>query len=154
MSGFSVIAITILVVFLVLPAFLPLLIKKPAGPNRYGLKPAPQSFGGAIGVCLRKFFNGNGRATRSEYWWFYLFTVLVSFGLGIVAAVTGIDSVDAASSVFLIPSVTAGIRRLHDINRSGWWMLIGFGLGALVLLWWYIQPSQAGQEEGVAQVFE
>lgn len=143
----------IIIAVLVLPAFLPLLIKKPVGANRFGPRPEPQSFGGAIGVCMSKYVNGQGRATRSEYWWFYLFTILVSLGIEIVAAVTGIEALSYATYAFTVPSIFAGIRRLHDINRSGWWLLISFGFGALVLLYWMVQPSQADEEQ-VAQVFE
>ncbi|MEM9965553.1 MAG: DUF805 domain-containing protein [Asticcacaulis sp.] len=102
---------------------------------------------------MSKYVNGQGRATRSEYWWFYLFTILVSLGIEIVAAVTGIEALSYATYAFTVPSIFAGIRRLHDINRSGWWLLISFGFGALVLLYWMVQPSQADEEQ-VAQVFE
>ncbi|MFT4091681.1 MAG: DUF805 domain-containing protein [Asticcacaulis sp.] len=143
----------ILIALLVLPAFLPLIIKKPEGPNRFGPQPAPQSFGSAIQVCMTKYVDGQGRATRSEYWWFYLFTVLVGFGIGIIAGITGLEALSYGAYAFTLPSIVAGVRRLHDINRSGWWLLIGFGLGGFVLLYWLTQPSQRDEQQ-VAQVFE
>ncbi len=152
MASFSVFH-WIIIALLVLPAFLPLFIKKPAGPNRFGPQPQPQSFGSAIQVCMTKFAERKGRATRSEYWWFYLFTLLAGLGIGIVASVTGVEALSYATYAFTVPSIFAGIRRLHDINRSGWWLLISFGFGAFVLLYWMVQPSQEDEAQ-LAQVFE
>ena len=77
------------------------------------------SFVSAIQSGFRNYVNFNGRATRSEYWWWALFTLIVqiltsgvSDGLGTVV-----------SLVLLVPGIAVAIRRMHDTNHRGWWML-------------------------------
>lgn len=85
-------------------------------------------FGEAIKTCFSKYFTFSGRARRSEYWWFYLFTILLGFAAGIIDVLLGTGSDDIgifgtiASLVTLIPSLSAQVRRLHDTGRSGWWI--------------------------------
>ncbi|GGL23068.1 DUF805 domain-containing protein [Caulobacter rhizosphaerae] len=93
--------------------------------------------------ALRKYAEFEGRARRSEYWLFTLFQVLVTFGLFLalvmVAAATGggDGQLNVAASIFLallglfclamlIPSLAVSIRRLHDSDKSGWWLLLSF----------------------------
>ena len=83
----------------------------------------PRSFPEAIEVCLRKYVDFKGRASRSEYWYFALFTAIV----GAVAGAFSDALVDALNLLFLLPTLSAGARRLHDIGRSGWnqlWFLL------------------------------
>ena len=135
----------------VIPAFLPLLIK-PSGPNRFGPSPEPRTFVSAVTVCLQKYVDGNGRAKRSEYWWFYLAAVLVSFALSSVDRMVGDTGVVTLLTwAYVLPVLLAGVRRLHDINRSGWWMLLMFtGVGAITLLVLLVWPSQ---KDETAEVF-
>jgi uncharacterized membrane protein YhaH (DUF805 family) len=78
------------------------------------------SFQEAIRVCFSKYADFSGRATRSEYWWFFLFTVLVSIALSMISPlISGLFSLGT-----LLPSIAAAARRLHDTGRSGWWQLI------------------------------
>jgi uncharacterized membrane protein YhaH (DUF805 family) len=72
-----------------------------------------------------------GRATRSEYWYFVLANVLISFILGFIEGFTGIfpdgkNSVlsDIYSLAVLLPSIAVTIRRMHDVDHKGWWMLV------------------------------
>ena len=97
-------------------------------------------FGEAVKTCLRNYFVFNGRARRSEYWWFYLFTIIVAIVAAIMDGMfVGWENADegpvgtVTSLALLIPSLSAGWRRLHDTGRSGWW--IGGGiLGAIVFI--------------------
>ncbi len=94
-------------------------------------------FGEAVKTCLRKYFTFSGRARRSEYWWFYLFTIIVAIVAAVIdGAIVGWGNSDEGpvgaltSLALLIPSLSAGWRRLHDTGRSGWW--IGGGILAIV----------------------
>ena len=88
----------------------------------------------AVKTCFKKFFDFTGRARRSEYWWFVLFTVIVStifsFLGGFLPVLTIIGMV--VSLVLTIPQMSALTRRLHDTGRSGWWVLL-FALAMLVV---------------------
>ena len=77
------------------------------------------TFADSIKTCFSRYADFNGRAQRPEYWWFMLFLFLANLILGMVS--------DTVSLIFsfatLVPSLSAGARRLHDTNRSGWWFL-------------------------------
>ncbi|MEY4401055.1 MAG: hypothetical protein RL072_920 [Actinomycetota bacterium] len=77
------------------------------------------SFIAAIKSGFRSYANFKGRASRSEYWWWLLFTVLVE------AATSGFgDPIASLVSVaLLLPSIAVGVRRMHDTNHRGWWIL-------------------------------
>jgi uncharacterized membrane protein YhaH (DUF805 family) len=80
---------------------------------------------------LSNYFTIKGRACRTEYWMFALFNLLGAFSINIFFVVLGMASlVQGAVSLLhlfvLIPSITVGIRRMHDTNRSGWWLLLPF----------------------------
>ena len=92
----------------------------------------------AIQSCLAQYASFSGRASRSEFWWFFLFQVLVLIGASIVSELL----YGLASLALLLPSLAVGARRLHDIDRSGWWQLLLLtGIGFLLLLFWWVQPS-------------
>lgn len=106
---------------------------------------------------LRKYFVFSGRARRKEYWMFVLFNLLISIGLSIVERVTGLYSAESGlgflsliySLAVLIPSISVGVRRLHDTNRSGWWMLIALVpfIGSIVLLVLFVLDSDPGSNQ-------
>ena len=99
------------------------------------------NFGQAIASCLSKYATFTGRASRSEFWWFFLFQILISLVGGMLGDV--ISGLIALSLV--LPSLAAGTRRLHDIGKSGWWqLLILTGIGLLVLIYWLVQPTVEG----------
>lgn len=85
-------------------------------------------FGDAIKTCFSKYFTFSGRARRSEYWWFYLFTILLGIVAGIFDGILGLGSENLgvlgaiATLVTIIPTLSAQVRRLHDTGRSGWWV--------------------------------
>ena len=95
------------------------------------------TFPEAIKSCLRQYVGFTGRATRAEYWWWVLGTVVVSILLGIVDGIIfGFeDGVQVLSGLFglatLLPLLAVTARRLHDIGRTGWWQLLWVGIGVL-----------------------
>lgn len=103
------------------------------------------NFQTSIKTCFSKYATFSGRASRSEFWFFFLFSVLG----GIIAMI--IDSMILGYSaeddgpinlifniLILIPSLAVGSRRLHDIGRSGWWQLIYFTIiGIILLIVWF-----------------
>ena len=97
------------------------------------------NFTDAVSVCLRKYVDFTGRASRSEVWWFYLFQFVVLLITGMVSyTLYGL-----AALALLLPSLSAGARRLHDIGKTGWWLLISLIplIGWLVALYFLVQPT-------------
>ena len=93
----------------------------------------------AIKSCLGQYATFSGRAKRSEFWWFFLFQVLVM----VAASMLGDVINGIASLALLLPALAVGARRLHDIGRTGWWQLLLLsGIGFLVLLYWWVQPGE------------
>jgi uncharacterized membrane protein YhaH (DUF805 family) len=74
---------------------------------------------------LSKYAVFNGRARRSEYWYFTLFSIIASVVLMTLDAVLGTLYLDTIYSlIVLVPSIAVGVRRMHDVNKSGWFILI------------------------------
>ncbi len=98
------------------------------------------SFSEAISTCFSKYASFSGRAPRSEYWWWILFTWIVGIVLGWVPFVGLIFQL-----AVLLPTLAVTARRLHDTNRSGWWQLLPLGamavMGAVVAA---MAPSDPG----------
>lgn len=121
------------------------------------------TFTEAVSTVLSKYATFSGRATRSEFWWYALFLVvlfavtqlidgflvgpMLGFGLGDGEA--GQPLTMLVSLGLLLPNIAVAVRRLHDIGRTGWWVLIGLVpiIGFLLLLYWYVQPSEEGQNQ-------
>ena len=106
----------------------------------------------AIKSCFRQYVGFGGRAPRSEYWYFFLFHVVVLFVLAIVDSLLFGMAAGLAplSTLFvlgmILPSLAVGIRRLHDIDRTGWWVLLWFVpiVGIIVLLVFFVQRGTSG----------
>ena len=101
----------------------------------------------SISTCMGKYANFHGRATRSEFWWFYLFVVLVGLGASIVGGIADPTAGSVlnliVSLIFLVPELAVGSRRLHDTDRSGWWQLIAFTIvGIILLIIWYASEGK------------
>lgn len=112
----------------------------------------------AVQSCFRQYVGFSGRARRSEYWWFFLFTILVSMVASVLDSIFGTmsDTTNVgvigtiASLALLLPSIAVAIRRLHDTSRSGWWILIGLIpiVGWIILIVFYCQDSHGDNEHG------
>ena len=114
----------------------------------------------AVKHVLGNYATFSGRAARSEFWWWVLALILLQIVTGIidgavVAPMLGAEAFSPESGqplsllialALLIPSIAVSVRRLHDLDRSGWWYLLGLVpiIGPLVLLFWYVQPGTAG----------
>ena len=84
---------------------------------------------------LKKYAQFDGRSRRKEYWMYVLLLIVVGIVVGIVESILGLTGMvgpyGPISALFmlatLVPSLAVGVRRLHDTNRSGWWLLVGYG---------------------------
>tara|TARA_B100000029_G_C17585132_1_gene960918 strand:- start:2675 stop:3013 length:339 start_codon:yes stop_codon:yes gene_type:complete len=110
------------------------------------------SFQKSIEICFAKYATFSGKAGRSEYWWFFLFLILMGFALGIIDGILFADLTEkwgtgpvglVWSLGTFVPSIAVGARRLHDTNRSGWWQLLYLtGIGIPIVLIFMVLPSR------------
>jgi uncharacterized membrane protein YhaH (DUF805 family) len=101
-----------------------------------------------MNVVTQHYFDFNGRARRAEFWWYILVYIIIAVILGIIQSVLHLGSIltGLLSLALLLPNLGVAVRRLHDINRSGWWILIALVpiVGAILLIYWYAQPGTSG----------
>ncbi len=130
------------------------------------------TFTQAVRSCLAQYAGFQGRAPRSEFWWFWVFTVLVEVAAIFISGMLMAGSITTAGMgpgmdgdmttmhgwyvfavphwlngivhlALILPSLAVAVRRLHDVGRTGWWFLIMFvPFGFFVLLFWWVQPSE------------
>lgn len=104
--------------------------------------------------AVKKYAQFTGRSDRKEFWYF----ILLYLGLAIVAAI--LDSIVASGSAFqpvstlvglglLIPSLAVTFRRLHDINKTAWWILLGLipVIGTIILIIWYAKKGDPDENQ-------
>jgi len=111
-------------------------------------------------TVFRRWRDFSGRSSRREYWMFTLVLMIIAFVLGILdgvmLGVMGYTLNEAETQLFtlgnayslvtLIPSISVSVRRLHDIDKSGWWLLLVFtGIGILLIIYWACLGS--GEDE-------
>jgi uncharacterized membrane protein YhaH (DUF805 family) len=124
------------------------------------------TFGEAIRAVYGNYATFSGRARRSEYWWWFLYMLIavsviaaietqLGLGFGTVAGADG--AVYAAYQggpltgiwglAHLLPGIAVAVRRLHDTDRTGWWLLIAFVpvIGFLVLIYFYVSHGTPGE---------
>jgi uncharacterized membrane protein YhaH (DUF805 family) len=110
------------------------------------------SFTQAVRQCFSKYATFTGRAGRRELWYFILFLVLSQFVAAVLDYGLGVTLFEPAVGLgTLLPGLAVEIRRLHDLGRSGWWLLLGLipVIGGIVLLVWFCRrgeptPNQHG----------
>lgn len=102
--------------------------------------------------AFKKFADFSGRATRTQYWMFILIYMIIYFVLALIDAfVLGVPVLSAILSLAaIIPSLSIAARRLHDIGRTGWWLLISLVplIGVIVLLVFFVMDSDGDNEYG------
>ena len=123
-------------------------------------------FSAAVEMGIRQYWIFQGRSTRAEYWWFTLFLFIGSSVCAFIDSGVGITFEASSwigryitlwiSGVFggiwglatLIPDLAVGARRLHDINKSAWWLLLYFTIiGIILLMFWAIRQGDAGENQ-------
>jgi uncharacterized membrane protein YhaH (DUF805 family) len=100
-------------------------------------------------VFTKKYADFSGRARRSEFWFAYLGVVIAYLVVGIIGAIVKFPAlVFLVALAVIIPSLASSVRRLHDTDRSGWWLLLSFiPFGGFVVLYWFISDSQPGTNQ-------
>src|ERR1700730_9774728 len=105
----------------------------------------------AIAAGFQNYVNFSGRAPRSEYWYWTLFSILATIAaalidLAVFRNVTDVSPLQSLVSLALfLPGLAVSVRRLHDLDRTGWWFLLVFTIiGAIVLLVWYCMRGTIG----------
>jgi uncharacterized membrane protein YhaH (DUF805 family) len=106
------------------------------------------NFGEAIASGFSNYVNFSSRAARSEYWYWVLFNVLAQVVTEIIDnAVIGMSVTTAIFSLaVLLPGIAVAARRLHDVDRTGWWLLLAFVpvIGIIVLVIWFCTKGTDG----------
>ncbi len=100
-------------------------------------------FGTAIKTCFGKYVDFTGRAARSEFWFFHLFYWIVLIVASVIDSLVGTGTPIVTIIVILamvLPSLAAQIRRLHDLDKSGWYWFFSFIplIGGIILLVWFM----------------
>ena len=106
----------------------------------------------AIIKCFMLYTIFSGRAKRAEFWWFFLFCMIVGLMGSVIDAGLSLDTAIGGNGVFttliqlatFLPSIAVGSRRLHDTNRSGWWQLLWIVvfIGWIPLIIWLASTSK------------
>ena len=105
----------------------------------------------AVRTGFAKYATFSGRAARSEYWYWTLFVFVVSIGLAIIDNLLFGSGIGVVQSLFdlaiLLPGIAVAVRRLHDIDRTGWWLLLGLApvVGGIILLVWFCLRGTPGR---------
>lgn len=107
-------------------------------------------------AVLKKYAVFNGRASRSEFWFFVLINFVIALGISFIESMLGISSAYGYGPIgglyalaILLPAIGVAIRRLHDSGRTGFWLLVGFipFIGALILIVLYVLDSEPGANQ-------
>ncbi len=112
----------------------------------------------AVKSAFSNYANFNGRASRSEYWWFYLFWVIVYYGLSLLTGIASIFGILALVFVLgsLVPFIALMARRMHDSDKSGWFQLIPLYNLYLAIIKGTDGPNRFGEDPvgGVGNTFD
>ena len=101
-------------------------------------------------AALKKYVDFSGRARRKEYWFFFLFNFIAIIVLTAIDAMLGLGFLGLIYALAIIlPGIAVTIRRLHDTDRSGWWILVGLipAVGGIILLIFMVLPGTSGDNQ-------
>ena len=107
-------------------------------------------FGEAVSTCFKKSVVWEGRASRAEFWWFYLAQILIIFAAAIIDQIIGTGFLYIiAVIVVILPSIAVLVRRLHDTDRTGWWFWIYLlpVIGLIVILVFTLTGGDEGDNK-------
>jgi uncharacterized membrane protein YhaH (DUF805 family) len=109
------------------------------------------TFSEAVKSGFDHYADFSGRASRPAYWWWFLFGILVGLAANIIDAIIGSFGVISglAGLALLIPGLAVSVRRFHDIDKSGWWILIFIIpiVGFVLWLIWFTREGDAGENQ-------
>ena len=117
------------------------------------------NFFDSIKICFKKYFVIEGRASRSEYWYWVLFVIILDLFVDYLdATIAGVPWLEyeklygplgiVLTVITFLPGLAVSVRRLHDVNKSGWWLLISFTvIGLIPLLIWTISKGDSGKNQ-------
>lgn len=105
--------------------------------------------------AFKKYAIFEGRSSRKAFWFFILFNLIAGFLIGIIDGILGINLIKDGffaplySLAVFIPTIAVTVRRLHDVGKSGWWVLIGIipFIGTIILIIFCVQQSQSGTNQ-------
>jgi uncharacterized membrane protein YhaH (DUF805 family) len=110
-------------------------------------------FPAAVKLGFQRYVDFSGRSSRAEFWWWSFFSSLGYIVAAIIDLAAGDEAIFSSlwGLALFIPALAISVRRLHDINRSAWWLLLHlvFGIGSMVLLIWACMPSKADPQKSL-----
>ena len=112
------------------------------------------NFTQSISHCFSNYTNFSGRASRSEFWWFFLFVMILEFAADIWDYITGYGEsgfyIWIVIAATIVPSLSVGARRLHDLNKSGWLQLLAITIIGLIplFIWWAKEGAKKNNPHG------
>ena len=102
-------------------------------------------------AALKKYADFSGRAQRSEFWFFILFLLIILIVLGVIDSVVGTNGILAGIGLLglIIPSISVAVRRLHDIDKSGWFYFVQLipAVGGFIFLYFMIKDGTPGSNQ-------
>ena len=106
----------------------------------------------SVKMVLNSYAKFEGRSGRSEYWWWVLAYIIAAAICSVIGSMLGMGQlvVNLLALALLVPNIAVGVRRFHDIGKSGWWLLIGLIplIGWIAVIYFAAQPSVGPNEYG------
>ena len=97
----------------------------------------------SVQICFKKYADFEKRASKAEYWWFFLFCFITGLVFSVYSSASGNTTIELlVQLVLFLPSLAVGVRRLHDTNRSGWnYLWIFTIIGIIAVLIWFCEDG-------------